>query len=51
MDFIRNLLFKKGLRIKYNDGLNAYTVIRENASILFVGTKDKCKAFMKSHAL
>ena len=51
MKFIRNLLFKSGMRIKYNEGLEAYTVIRENASILFVGTKDKCKTFMKSHAL
>lgn len=49
MNFIRNFLFKKGMRIQFNEALDAYTVIRENASILFVGTKDKCRAFLKSH--
>lgn len=49
MNFIRNLLFKKGMQIQFNEALDAYTVVRENASILFVGTKAKCRAFLKSH--
>ncbi len=49
MNILSTFLFRPSLRIKFDDTLDNYTVIKENSGILYVGSKDKCRIFMQSH--
>lgn len=50
MNFIKNLLGKPDLRIKFDNHLQSHIVVKSNEAILFVGTKEKCKTYLVSHA-
>lgn len=49
MGLLKKLFAKPDMRIEFNQVLNDYTVTKANASILFVGNKEKCKDFLRSY--
>ena len=37
-----------GIKIKFDEGMNTHTVVKDHAAILFQGTKEKCKKFLQN---
>ena len=40
-----------GIKIKFDEGMNSYTVVKDHVTIIYLGTKEMCKKFCKSYKM
>ena len=40
-----------GMKIQFNKEWDSYLVVKGKSRIVYTGSKEKCKAFMKNHVI